>query len=80
VDALRANGVTNAVFVWHSACSPTYGGHPPPPANRDCFVEHSSDLKNWTLLPTVVRNDVVSADVTLNNLPPDKLFLRLHIP
>src|SRR5882724_2931219 len=28
VDFLRADGVTNAAFVWHSACSPTYGGQP----------------------------------------------------
>ena len=28
VDTLRANKVTNAAFVWHSSCSPTYGGYP----------------------------------------------------
>lgn len=28
VNAMRANGVTNAVYVWHSSCSPTYGGYP----------------------------------------------------
>lgn len=28
VDRMRADGVTNVVFVWHSACSPTFGGNP----------------------------------------------------
>ena len=28
VDQMRREGVTNAVYVWHSACSPTFGGHP----------------------------------------------------
>jgi hypothetical protein len=28
VDQMRNEGVTNVAFVWHSACSPTFGGHP----------------------------------------------------
>lgn len=28
VNAMRANNVTNAVYVWHSACASTYNGYP----------------------------------------------------
>jgi hypothetical protein len=28
VDVMRAGGVTNVAFVWHAACSPTFGGNP----------------------------------------------------
>jgi hypothetical protein len=50
------------------------------PTNRDCFIQYSSGLGNWTFAPAAVRSDGASVNVTLSNLPPDKLFFRLSIP
>jgi hypothetical protein len=50
------------------------------PTNRDCLIQYSSDLRSWIFAPTAVRSDGASVNVTLSNLPPNKLFFRLTIP
>lgn len=51
-----------------------------PAANRTCFIQQSSDLRNWALLPGNVQTNSTSTSITLSNPPPDKLFLRLVVP
>jgi hypothetical protein len=51
-----------------------------PPPNRACFIQQSTDLRNWTFLPAPVQTNIVSVSVVVSNLPPGSAFFRLYVP
>ena len=49
-------------------------------ASRACFIEQSTDLQNWVVLPVIVQTNVAAVNEVLNNVPPGRAFFRLVVP
>jgi hypothetical protein len=71
-SALRLNSVTAGPGTATLSISPS--------ASRACFIEQSTDLKNWSLLPAIVRTNATVVNVVLNNAPAGGAFYRLLVP
>jgi len=78
-DPMDGNSALCLNSLWMNSGTPMLNVCQSP--SRDYFVEQSTDMKNWTVVPMSAQVNAAVANAAIANPPPSpKAYYRLVVP